>query len=177
MVKKINDGINWIEKWLKCGQKLPIPKGGQKFDPLGCHIRPPPHVLHQWRQVRADSVKKKRHWVKPKKLDWTSYKKQLYNQPISHIHWPGEWYVDNQSLYLLGMTALSLRLAQESDCPYSTGFTLVFVKIIHFNTTALFNSTSDQAFLSGGAWRISWRNTGSILLFGLMSIRNFLFCF
>ena len=42
--QKINDGINWIEK---CGQKLPIPKGGQKFDPLGCHIRPPPHVLHQ----------------------------------------------------------------------------------------------------------------------------------
>ena len=123
------------------------------------------------------SLCKKRHWVKSEKLDGTSYMKQLYNQPVSHIHWPGQWYVNNQFLYLLGMTALSLRLAQESDCPCSTGLTLVFVKMIHFNTTALFNSTSDQAFLSGGAWRISWRNTGSILLFGLMSIRNFLFCF
>ena len=127
---------------------------------------------------------KKRHWVKSEKLDGTSYMKQLYNQPVSYIHWPVEWYVDNQCLYLLGMTAPSLRRAQESDCPCSTGFTFVFVKIIHFNTTSepllnitLFNSTSDQALLSGGAWRISWRNTGSILLFGLMSTRNLLFCF
>ena len=114
-------------------------------------------------------------WEQPVKIK--KYLKQLLNQPVFNILCPGQWYVDNQCLYLLGMTALSLRLAQESDCPCSTGFTLVFVKIINFNTTALFNSTSDQAFLSGGAWRISWRNTGSILLFGLMSIRNFLFCF